>query len=351
MKNKLKLGWVGSGFIGQVAHLSNYVEIPNVEILALAELRPKLGAIACKKYGIPRYYKDHNALLEDTDIEAIVAIVRRQHTASVALDILNKGYHLFTEKPMAPTVKQAQKLVDAAKNNNTIYVTGYMRRHDNGVQYAKKIFDEVMNSGELGDILYFRAYSFGGNDYCNINAGFSGSDEPPPNHFILPIAPEWMPSELENEYERFNNTFIHNINLIRYFYNDTPKISHVNYTKEAGTISLNFGKYNGVFEFAYLQTEQLWEEGIEIYFSHGCLSLKIPPAFLKNQPAVVMLRNDKKGQGLNSMKQNTGWSWSFKNQAESFVDTILSGSESISSGQDGIEDLKLIEDIWKHIIE
>jgi len=51
------------------------------------------------------------------------------------------------------------------------------------------------------------------------------------------------------------------------------------------------------------------------------------------------------------MKQNTGWSWSFKNQAESFVETILSGSESVSSGQDGIEDLKLIEDIWKHIIE
>ena len=87
MKNKLKLGWVGSGFIGQVAHLSNYIEIPNVEILALAELRPKLGEIACNKYGIPRYYKEHNALLDDPDIEAIVAIVRRQHTAFVALEL------------------------------------------------------------------------------------------------------------------------------------------------------------------------------------------------------------------------------------------------------------------------
>ena len=52
LSKKLKLGWVGSGFIGQVAHLSNYIEIPNVEILALAELRPKLGEIACNKYGI-----------------------------------------------------------------------------------------------------------------------------------------------------------------------------------------------------------------------------------------------------------------------------------------------------------
>ena len=37
-RKKLKLDWVGSSFIGQVAHLSNYIEIPNVEILALAEL-------------------------------------------------------------------------------------------------------------------------------------------------------------------------------------------------------------------------------------------------------------------------------------------------------------------------
>ena len=42
--------------------------IPNLEILALAELRPKLGEIACNKYGIPRYYKDHNALLDDPNI-------------------------------------------------------------------------------------------------------------------------------------------------------------------------------------------------------------------------------------------------------------------------------------------
>ena len=140
---KLKLGWVGSGFIGQVAHLSNYIEIPNVDILALAELRPKLGEIACNKYKIPRYYKDHLALLNDTDIKAIVAIVRRQHTASVALDILTKGYHLFTEKPMAPTVDQGQKLVDAAIKNNCIYVTGYMRRHDEGVQKAAAVHNDT----------------------------------------------------------------------------------------------------------------------------------------------------------------------------------------------------------------
>ena len=118
---QLKLGWVGSGFIGQVAHLANYAELPDVDIVALAELRPKLGALACRKYGIQRYYSDHRELLEDPDIEAVVAIVRRKHTAPVALDILNRGVHLFTEKPFAPTVEQGRELVDASKKNECTY--------------------------------------------------------------------------------------------------------------------------------------------------------------------------------------------------------------------------------------
>ena len=95
MSDKLKLGWVGSGFIGQVAHLSNYTDIPNVDILALAELRPKLGEIACNKYKIPRYYKDHLALLNDTDIKAIVAIVTKAVNIAVAASSLLFNFTLF----------------------------------------------------------------------------------------------------------------------------------------------------------------------------------------------------------------------------------------------------------------
>ena len=66
--------WVGSGFVGQVAHLAYYAEMPEAEVVALAELRPKLGAEVCQRYGIPRHYESHTALLEDTEVEAVVAV-------------------------------------------------------------------------------------------------------------------------------------------------------------------------------------------------------------------------------------------------------------------------------------
>ena len=43
LEKKIRLAWIGSGFVGQVAHLSSFSSLPNVEIVALSELREKLG--------------------------------------------------------------------------------------------------------------------------------------------------------------------------------------------------------------------------------------------------------------------------------------------------------------------
>ena len=346
---KLKLGWVGSGFIGQVAHLANYVELPDVEIVALAELRPKLGALACRKYGIQRYYPDHRDLLEDRDIEAVVASVRRKHTAPVALDILNRGVHLFTEKPFAPTVEQGRELVDASIKNECIYVTGYMRRHDEGVKIAKRMLDDFRGNGELGEILYFRSYCFGGEDYCNIS-GYIKTDEPPPDHRIWPMAPDWLPEKLEGEYERFLNIFIHDINLIRYLFDSLPKIKNVHYQKKAGTLNLEFREIPGVFEFGQLETNRFWEEGVDIYFEHGRLQLKLPPAFLINYPATVVIHKDIPKKPIELLSPEPEWSWSFMKQAESFVETVRSGKKSIANAADGLQDIEFVESAWKMII-
>ena len=346
---KLKLGWVGSGFIGQVAHLANYVELPDVEIVALAELRPKLGALACKKYGIQRYYPNHKELLEDQEIEAVVAIVRRKHTAPVALDILNRGVHLFTEKPFAPTLEQGRELVDASIINECTYVTGYMRRHDEGVKIAKQMLDDLRGSGELGEMLYFRSYCFGGEDYCNIS-GYIETDEPPPDHRIWPMAPAWLPENLEGEYERFLNVFIHDINLIRYLFGNLPEIKNVDYHKKVGTLNLEFSEIPGVFEFGQLETNRFWEEGVDIYFEHGRLQLKLPPAFLINYPATVFIHKENPKTSGEILSPQPDWTWSFMKQAESFVNIVRSGEKSIANAADGLQDIEFVENVWKKIV-
>tara|TARA_B100000686_G_scaffold355110_1_gene470002 strand:- start:16236 stop:17285 length:1050 start_codon:yes stop_codon:yes gene_type:complete len=349
LTEKLRLGWVGSGFVGQVAHLANYCQLPNVEITGLAELRPELGQLACEKYGIPNYFKDHTHLMDNQVCDAIVAIVRREHTASVALDILERGLPVFTEKPMAATVAQGASLVKTAREKNCLYVNGFMRRYDEGVQIAKNLISHQLHGGELGEPLFFRCYCFGGGDYCNIS-GFWNTSEPTPKHKILPIAPDWVPKQLKQEYERFLNVFVHDINLIRYLTDKKPKIHQVNYRKNSGSIALDFDQFQGVFEFAHLETNRYWEEGVEILFSKGRIVLQLPPAFLRNQPATVQVFHEDVNGATSMQQPKADWTWSFKRQAEAFVDCLLTNGSSLSPGSDSLEDLELIEEIWSKIV-
>ncbi len=349
-RGKLKIGWVGSGFVGQVAHLSNYAEIPNAEIVALAELRPKLGALVCRRYGIPRYYENHKALLEDPEVEAVVAIVRRNHTAPVALDVLNAGRHLFTEKPMAQTLNQAERLVSAAEAHGLIYALGFMRRHDEGVQIAKRMLDELQETQELGRVIFTRCYLFAGGDYCNIS-GYIDTDEPKPTHLIWPVAPDWVPSELHREYETFLNVCSHGVNLIRFLFGPRPRVKHVEYRQQTGgVVVMDFGEFSGVFEWGNVALD-FWDEGVEIYFERGRLRLVLPPAFLRNCPAHVELYKDNGKSPGQTICPKPGWTWAFRREDEAFVRDVLAGHQPIASGADGLEDMRMIEDIWRRILD
>jgi predicted dehydrogenase len=250
---------------------------------------------------------------------------------------------------MAPTYQQAKKLVDIASDKQCHYVTGFMRRHDRGVQLAKTLIKELLASEELGDILYFRAYCFGGGDYCNIDGNIK-TDESPPRHLIWPISPDWVPKEVEKEYESFLNVFVHDVNLIRYLTDENPIIGNVDYRKNSGTITLEFVRFPGVFEFAYMETNRYWEEGIEIFFSRGRVVLKLPPAFLRNQPATVKIYKEQDNRSTEMRNPQADWSWSFKEQAKAFVNDVITNSDSRASGLDSLEDLKFVEDVWKKIV-
>ena len=99
MSKKLNIGWIGSGFVGQVAHLYSYSQISKVNITALAELRQDLGTRVKKKFNINKLYKNHIELLEnEKELDAVILIVRRHHTAPIAKEVLESKINLFTEK-------------------------------------------------------------------------------------------------------------------------------------------------------------------------------------------------------------------------------------------------------------
>ena len=346
MKNKiLNIGIVGSGFISQMAHIPNYALTSNCNIVALAELRTDLRNIIATRYKVLESYSTHKELLTNFDIDAVVVISQRNKTGPIAFDCLNAGKHVMTEKPMAGDFTQAKRLVEAAKKNKVHYAVGYMRRHDSGIRYAKRLIDQLSESNELGNITFVRMHCFQGEDYCNID-GFVDTDEMIPNKGeIWPEVPEWIPDKYKDNYKKFINVFCHNINLIRFLFNKTPSVEYVKMTPENGRlIVFNFGEYSCSLE-AGKYSYQGWDEVIDIFFEHGRLTIKPPPALLKNVPAYIELYKGNTTQQL--FVPHMGWSWAFRNQAEAFVNDILNSNIQTNSGEDALKDMLLIENIWK----
>ena len=344
----IRIGWIGAGFVGQVAHLPSFSAVPNARIVALAEARPELARQVAARYDIPTVYAHHSEMLEDPAIDAVVVITARPSLGPIALDALRAGKHVFTEKPMAADVTQARQLIASAEEAKRIYAVGTMRRFDAGVEHAARLIRDWRASGEVGALTFVRSHCFQGNDYCAIGGavGLDSPRVPAREADQWPTAPEWVPESQHDAYARFNNVFCHSVNLHRYLVDDPFEIGYARLAPTAGgLVVFESDGYSATLEAGELEHDD-WDETIEVYFERARLRITPPPAFLPQRPAVVSVYRDDVEQTW-PLPPN-GWSWSFQRQAQAFVDAILSGEEPVNSGAATIGDLEAIEACWRY---
>jgi len=341
----LGIGFVGAGMVGQVAHIANYAGLADCRIVALAELRPELGRLAAARFGIETVYQSHRELLADDRVQAVVVVTRPQAHGPIVLDALEAGRHVLSEKPMAHTLEQAVRLVDAAEQRQLRYAVGFMKRHDAGAQQAKALLESLRQSGELGRIVLMRAYCYGGN-FRNGISDFAMTDEARPDGITTwPRAPHWIPSASVSDYASFLNVYIHDLNMLRFLAGSEPRVSAVNLERKNGRlVMLDFDDFPAVLEMAEIASAD-WLEGVEILFERGRLSLQFASPMSRDTPARVGIT---RANGTHETVAPTlPRSWAFKRQAEAFVQDIAAGREPLASGRDAVKDMLIAEAIWR----
>lgn len=344
---RLKIGFVGAGFIGQLAHLDNFVQISDCQLVAIAERRTDLREQVAVKYGIAQTFACHEELLAKSDVDAIVVVTARPHTAAVVADCLKAGKHVLSEKPIAPDSDTASQLVRLAEQHNVYYCVGYMKRFDAGVVLARQKLAQLLQEQSLGKLLHVRASCYMGDSYCNAN-GYIQSEQPRLN---MPdeadIAPEWLLEADKSQFARYVNVYSHVTNLLQLFFQKQPKVDFFNsLDPHAHTCILNYGQFLASLETGEVDKRD-WQECIQFIFQKGIMTLELPPALLKNVPAKVLIES-KVGQEMRKSELQADWSWAFYNQAKQFVNDILCCNESLIDARYAVQDLQLIEQIWKN---
>lgn len=343
MERRVKIGFVGAGFMSQLAHLPSFKEIDGCEVVALAELRPRLREIIADKFRIPKRYPSHKELAEDDEIEAVVALFHYLLNAEVACYLLEKGKDVMLEKPMAFTYELAQSMVDASKKSGRLLMIGFMKRYDPGVQLAKKLIEQLLTTGEIGEPTFVRVHIFGGEWVCNIGTPIF-TDEPYPP--LPERKADWLHPSLVNMYDEFINVASHNLNLLRYLLPGDWQVEDA-FLKETQLLAV-LRKNNLLcsFEYGRLPAHR-WDEDITIYFQKGWIRVETPPPLLKNVPARVIFYRT--GEEPSYNEPIAPWGWGFKREAEHFVQCVRERKEPISSGEDSLKDMLLAKDIFLKI--
>lgn len=335
------IGIIGTGMVGQMCHLANFVANPACRVVAIADLRPDLAAAAAQKFGIPQIYDTHRELLADSAVSAVVVVTKRRATGPIVLDALNSGRHVLSEKPMAYTTAQATLLVEAARQQDLVYSIGYMKRHDAGVARALAELARIRRDQSLGRIVGARGWCFGG-DTGRSHDNFVMTGEVRPDGLELwQDSPDWMPHAMRPGYDNFLNVFCHIINLTRYLLGPSPTVAEsaieisgaAHLTLDFDGVACTLDLVNG--------SEGAWREGLTIDFERGAVTLELPPPFAEQEAEVIV---DHEGQ---STRLTGGKSWAFRRQADAFVSDIAARRRPLASGADSVIDIALAETVWK----
>ena len=151
---KLKIGIIGTGWIADV-HMESYLRMPDVEIVAGADLIPGKAEAFFKKHGVEgarSYNSDVEMLAAEKDLDGVSICTYNTQHAPCAIHALEAGVNVMLEKPFTVTVEEAIEVMKAEKKSGKILTIGFQPRLDPNMQQIKKIVE----SGELGKIYYIQ---------------------------------------------------------------------------------------------------------------------------------------------------------------------------------------------------
>jgi predicted dehydrogenase len=125
----LGFGVIGTGMMG-CEHIRNLLHVDAAEIRALSdpdESSRRFGRLAAGR-GVP-VYADHRALLDRTDVDAVVVASPNHTHVDVLTDVFASGKHVLVEKPMCTTVADCERVVAAAERHAGIVWVGLEYRY------------------------------------------------------------------------------------------------------------------------------------------------------------------------------------------------------------------------------
>ncbi len=159
----IKLGVIGCGYWGPNL-IRNFAENEKAELAWLCDLDEKRLESFKRRYPTVQTSTNFQDLIDDSNVDAIIIATPVSTHYKFAKAALESGKHIFVEKPFTNSIADAEELVNIAENKGLNIFVDHIFLYTGAVRKIKNLID----SGELGDLLYF--------DSTRVNLGLFQKD-------------------------------------------------------------------------------------------------------------------------------------------------------------------------------
>ncbi len=147
MTTAVNVGLIGAGRIGRV-HAENLAyRIPEVNLVAVADVFLEAAQKCAADFGIPTVTQNPEDIFRDESIDAVIICSSTDTHARFIADAARAGKHIFCEKPIALDLPTIDEALQAVAQNGVKLQLGFNRRFDPNFKAAR----DMVVEGKIGD--------------------------------------------------------------------------------------------------------------------------------------------------------------------------------------------------------
>jgi len=320
-KDFVSFGVIGLG-MGR-GHLEGYLRAPNAKLIGIADINEKRLDECKQRYGVENAFTDYNDLLSLKELDAVSIAVPNYLHKPIAIDALESGKHVLVEKPMALNALEGQEMLDAAKKRGLKLMLHFNNRYRGDIQTLKKYVD----SGDFGEIYFAKT-------------GWI-------RRRGVPGAGSWFSNKALSGGGPLIDLGVHVIDMTMYMMGCPKPVSVSGHTVQGFPEYAKLGTFDVEdFASAYIRFENGATMAVEVSWAMNCPAerqyseIHGTKAGASLSPLVIW--TEKQGLLTDIEPKNVkGLS-----QFEHFASCVLENKTPISSGEDGLMMMKILDAIY-----
>lgn len=332
----IKVAVIGAGNISR-NHVGGYIELSNdCKITAIVDIYREKAEKLAKDYGLTdvAIYEKYEDMLSDSAIDLVSVCTPPYLHAQISIACMEAGMHVLCEKPMASSVEECDKMIDASRQTERMLSIVSQNRFLDPIMKLKKTLD----SGMLGKLLWAEVDSYWWRGHCYYDLWWRGTWEKEGGGCVL-------------------NHAVHHIDMLSWMMGSSPKqvvssiynLAHDNSEVEDAAVAMLTYDNGAVARLTSSVIHHGEKQKLEFHGEHAKISAPWDVYASVSQENGFPKRNEELEAQLQSYYENlpalkyTGHT----GQIENVLQAIKGEGTLLVRGEDGRRSIELITAVYK----